>query len=255
MWAQYNSFTEREREREREATRTWHLPVLPTSRPHNNTVLFSISRRQAGSHPEESPGRGKHKQAAQPHIPPAPSALSGLQLGTEKMAGTGWIPATRMGHAPSHVLGPYPTKAHNDTHVQATHTPRSSLSYQQMWGAYLPMLVNSHTTVSYDIKLTLLQWVKPGWTARWSQHTAGYLATHTGWGKTAPAEQGVVLLPGKSDLQTQEVTPDLPHLMEALFFRIVLQDNSGLLLCILYRPPRQGLPGGGAGQLAPTLRM
>ena len=44
----------------------------------------------------------------------------------------------------------------------------------------------------------------------------------------------------KSDLQTQEVTPDLPHLMEALFFRIVLQDNSGLLLCILYRPPRQG---------------
>ena len=37
----------------------------------------------------------------------------------------------------------------------------------------------------------------------------------------------------KSNLQTQEVTPDLPHLMEALFFRIVLKDNIGLLLCIL----------------------
>ena len=44
----------------------------------------------------------------------------------------------------------------------------------------------------------------------------------------------------KNDLQTQEVSPNLPHLMEALFFRIVLQDNSGLLLCVLYRPPRQG---------------
>ena len=31
----------------------------------------------------------------------------------------------------------------------------------------------------------------------------------------------------KNDLQTQEVSPNLPHLMEALFFRIVLQDNSG----------------------------
>ena len=44
----------------------------------------------------------------------------------------------------------------------------------------------------------------------------------------------------KNDLQTQEVSPNLPHLMEALFFRIVVQDNSGLLHCFLYRPSRQG---------------
>ena len=44
----------------------------------------------------------------------------------------------------------------------------------------------------------------------------------------------------KSDLQTQELSPNLPHLMEALFFRVVLRNNSGLLLCVLYRPPRQG---------------
>ena len=44
----------------------------------------------------------------------------------------------------------------------------------------------------------------------------------------------------KADLQTQELSVDLPQLMEALFFRIVLTDNSGLLLCVLYRPPRQG---------------
>ncbi|XP_045137177.1 uncharacterized protein LOC123519737 [Portunus trituberculatus] len=44
----------------------------------------------------------------------------------------------------------------------------------------------------------------------------------------------------KNGLQTQELSVDLPQQMEALFFRIVLTDNSGLLLCVLYRPPRQG---------------
>ncbi|MPC78093.1 hypothetical protein E2C01_072570 [Portunus trituberculatus] len=44
----------------------------------------------------------------------------------------------------------------------------------------------------------------------------------------------------RNGLQTQELSINLPHLMEALFFRIVLRDNSGLLLCVLYRPPTQG---------------
>lgn len=44
----------------------------------------------------------------------------------------------------------------------------------------------------------------------------------------------------KEGLQTQELTIDIPHLIEALFFRVVLADNSGLLLCVMYRPPRQG---------------
>uniref|UniRef100_A0A0P4VX79 Uncharacterized protein n=1 Tax=Scylla olivacea TaxID=85551 RepID=A0A0P4VX79_SCYOL len=44
----------------------------------------------------------------------------------------------------------------------------------------------------------------------------------------------------KDGLQTQELEVAVPHLMEALFFRVVLADNSGLLLCVMYRPPRQG---------------
>ncbi|MPC51604.1 hypothetical protein E2C01_045453 [Portunus trituberculatus] len=44
----------------------------------------------------------------------------------------------------------------------------------------------------------------------------------------------------ENDFQTQELSVNLPQMMEALFFRIVLADNSGLLLCLLYCPPRQG---------------
>ena len=44
----------------------------------------------------------------------------------------------------------------------------------------------------------------------------------------------------KDSLQTQELEVAVPHLTEALFFRVVLADNNGLLLCVMYRPPRQG---------------
>ena len=44
----------------------------------------------------------------------------------------------------------------------------------------------------------------------------------------------------RDGLQTQELEVPLPQQMEALFFRVVLADNSGLLLCVMYRPPRQG---------------
>ena len=44
----------------------------------------------------------------------------------------------------------------------------------------------------------------------------------------------------KDGLQTQELEVAVPHQTEALFFRVVLADKSGLLLCVMYRPPRQG---------------
>ncbi|XP_045130533.1 uncharacterized protein LOC123515742 [Portunus trituberculatus] len=44
----------------------------------------------------------------------------------------------------------------------------------------------------------------------------------------------------RDGLQTQELEVTVPLQTEALFFRVVLEDNRGLLLCIMYRPPRQG---------------
>ena len=72
--------------------------------------------------------------------------------------------------------------------------------------------------------------------------TYGRISRYTHWvrkDRIGKIGSGVVAC-FKNDLQIQEVSPNLPHLMEALFFRIVLQDNSDLLLCVLYRPPRQG---------------
>ena len=55
----------------------------------------------------------------------------------------------------------------------------------------------------------------------------------------------------KDSLQSQELDVVLPHQMEALFFRVVLTDNSGLLLCVMYHPPQtrtvsSGFPDRGA---------
>ncbi|XP_045113326.1 uncharacterized protein LOC123505739 [Portunus trituberculatus] len=44
----------------------------------------------------------------------------------------------------------------------------------------------------------------------------------------------------KDGLQTQELEIAVPRQTEALFFRMVLADKSGLLFCVMYRPPRQG---------------
>ena len=43
----------------------------------------------------------------------------------------------------------------------------------------------------------------------------------------------------RDGLQTQELEVPLPQQMEALFFRMVLAENSGLPLCVMNRPPRQ----------------
>ena len=44
----------------------------------------------------------------------------------------------------------------------------------------------------------------------------------------------------KDGLQIQELNVAVPQTMEALFFGVVLADNSGLLLCIMYHPTKQG---------------
>ena len=41
-------------------------------------------------------------------------------------------------------------------------------------------------------------------------------------------------------LQKQVLDVVLPHLTEALFFRVVMADNSGFLLCVMYRRPFPG---------------
>ena len=51
---------------------------------------------------------------------------------------------------------------------------------------------------------------------------------------------GGVAICFKDGLQTQELKVVLPHLMEALFSRIILTDNSFLLLCVMYRISNQG---------------
>ena len=46
----------------------------------------------------------------------------------------------------------------------------------------------------------------------------------------------------KEGVQVQHLDLDTPPQIEVMFFRVELADRSGLLLCTMYRPPRQG-PG------------
>lgn len=64
----------------------------------------------------------------------------------------------------------------------------------------------------------------------------------------------------RDGLQTQELEVTVPLQTEALFFRVVLEDNRGLLLCIMYRPPQArtgtpGLPDGGTRHPSSTPSM
>ena len=80
------------------------------------------------------------------------------------------------------------------------------------------------------------------WLCSAVEPTFGRIPGYTNWVRNDRAGRtgGGVAACFRNGLQTQELPINLPHLMEALFFRIVLRDNSGLLLCVLYRPPRQG---------------
>ena len=84
--------------------------------------------------------------------------------------------------------------------------------------------------------------VSETWLNSQVEPTYGRIAGYTHWvrrDREGRAGGGVAAC-FKNGLQTQELSVDIPHQMEALFFRIVLGDNGGLLLCALYRSPRQG---------------
>ena len=72
--------------------------------------------------------------------------------------------------------------------------------------------------------------------------TFGKIRGYTHWTRKDRQDQagGGVAVCFKEGLQTQLLDIDMPPRMEALFFRVVLADHSALLLCAMYRPPRQG---------------
>lgn len=86
---------------------------------------------------------------------------------------------------------------------------------------------------------TYWQWVNRSWTTKRSQCLGEYQAICNGWGKTATEEQAV-WLPVLRMASRPKSSHSLSHQTEALFFCIVMQDNSGLPLCVLYHPPWRG---------------
>ena len=80
------------------------------------------------------------------------------------------------------------------------------------------------------------------WLTKEVEPTFGKIPGYSNWVRRDRENRagGGVAACFKDGLQTQELEVAVPHQMEALFFRVALTDNSGLLLCVLYRPPRQG---------------
>ena len=72
--------------------------------------------------------------------------------------------------------------------------------------------------------------------------TYGNIPGYTKWVRKDREQRvgGGVAACFKHGLQYQIIDIMLPQGMEAIFFRVVLHDNTGLLLCVMYRPPRQG---------------
>ena len=69
------------------------------------------------------------------------------------------------------------------------------------------------------------------------------VATPTGRGGTDRSEQEEEWLSvsGKREgMQAKQLYIDSPPLMDVMYFRVLLADCSALLLCAMYRPPRQG---------------
>ena len=65
---------------------------------------------------------------------------------------------------------------------------------------------------------------------------------YTHWARRDRHERagGGVAVCFKEGVQAQNLDVDTPPQMEVMFFRVVLKDRSVLLLCAMYRPPRQG---------------
>ncbi|KAK4288461.1 hypothetical protein Pmani_038511 [Petrolisthes manimaculis] len=72
--------------------------------------------------------------------------------------------------------------------------------------------------------------------------TFGKICGYTHWTRKDRQERagGGVAVCFKEGLQSQLLDVVTPPEMEAMFFRVVLADRSALLICAMYRPPRQG---------------
>ena len=70
----------------------------------------------------------------------------------------------------------------------------------------------------------------------------GKIGGYTHWDRRDRHERagGGVAVCFREGVQAQQLDVDTPAQLEVMFFRVVLADHSALLLCAMYRPPRQG---------------
>ncbi|KAK4328324.1 hypothetical protein Pmani_001267 [Petrolisthes manimaculis] len=119
----------------------------------------------------------------------------------------------------------------------------------------------SHNTISIILKITKW-WIKvyqeqegnqqslvadqqcprETWLNSEVEPTFGKICGYTHWTRKDRLERagGGVAVCFKEGLQSQLLDVVTPPEMEAMFFRVVLADRSALLICAMYRPPRQG---------------
>ena len=71
--------------------------------------------------------------------------------------------------------------------------------------------------------------------------TLGRIRGYTHWvRKDRQRTGGGVAVCLKEGVQAQELQVNMPPMMEAMFFRVTLTDVAAILLCVMYRSPRQG---------------
>ncbi|KAG0724991.1 hypothetical protein GWK47_039455 [Chionoecetes opilio] len=72
--------------------------------------------------------------------------------------------------------------------------------------------------------------------------TFGKIRDYTQWTRRDRPERasGGVAVCFKEGVQAQHLDVVPPPHMEVMFFRVLLADRSAILLCAMYRPPRQG---------------
>ncbi|KAG0713285.1 hypothetical protein GWK47_016534 [Chionoecetes opilio] len=72
--------------------------------------------------------------------------------------------------------------------------------------------------------------------------TFGKIRGYTQWNRRDRPERagGGVTVCFKEEVQAQHLDVVPPPHMEVMFFRVLLADRSAILLCAMYRPPRQG---------------
>ncbi|XP_063845411.1 uncharacterized protein LOC135091588 [Scylla paramamosain] len=70
----------------------------------------------------------------------------------------------------------------------------------------------------------------------------GKIGGYTHWARRDRQDRagGGVAVCFREGVQAQQLDVDTPPQLEVMFFRVVLSNHSALLLCAMYRPPRQG---------------